>query len=327
MNNEVILSIIIPMYNSEQTIRKCIDSVNIGMEVEILLIDDGSIDNTREICESYMRSCPNLRYYYQNNKGPGAARNKGIHLAKGKYVMFVDSDDFIESKQLKNILDTYLYQHHDLLYFNFRQVDDKGNLIKSYKLNAFSNLKTIQLINNTLSWRLPWGQFKIIRRGLLEDGDITFNENSNESEELILTISCLEQSSQVIFIDSIVYNYVKREGSLSTSHDAFSLYNKRYNMINLLKKEYTGKYDDGVVNYEFASIVQFLKLFAEQNISYKVFKKKVEIGSILKKVDIRYLDKRYRYIYYAMKFKLDRFIFLLFKLRRRYYSGKCSEKI
>ena len=94
-----VLSIIIPIYNAEEYLEECLESV-INQEVpfdeyEIICIDDGSTDNSNSILEKYNKIIDNLTVFYQNNNGVSSARNKGIKLAKGDYIWFVDADDFI----------------------------------------------------------------------------------------------------------------------------------------------------------------------------------------------------------------------------------------
>ena len=92
------ISIIVPMYNSEKTIQRCLDSIILQNypNIEILVIDDGSSDKSAEIIKSYLKGKVNIKYFYQRNKGVSAARNLGINRSTGAYVMFVDSDDYIE---------------------------------------------------------------------------------------------------------------------------------------------------------------------------------------------------------------------------------------
>ena len=102
----MLLSVIIPAYNCEKTVRKCIDSIiNQNMDrIEIIAVDDGSADNTLEVLESIAVIHNTVKIIRQKNSGVSAARNKGLENATGKYVMFVDSDDKLVSHSLKKVL-------------------------------------------------------------------------------------------------------------------------------------------------------------------------------------------------------------------------------
>ena len=105
---EILLSIIIPVYNSDRYIRKCIDSILISYirSCEIIIIDDGSTDSTLSICMNYAQNNPNIIVKHQKNKGVSEARNRGIEIATGKYLMFVDSDDFIDNNIIPSLINS-----------------------------------------------------------------------------------------------------------------------------------------------------------------------------------------------------------------------------
>ena len=98
--NEIdLISVIIPVYNVEKTLKRCVDSVleQSYVNIEIILVDDGSTDRSTEICERYAENFSNIRVLHQENSGPSEARNNGVKIAKGEYIIFLDSDDWWES--------------------------------------------------------------------------------------------------------------------------------------------------------------------------------------------------------------------------------------
>ena len=130
---DLFLSIIVPVYNVERFIRQCIDSLieqNLSVnEYEIVIIDDGSPDGCGEICDSYAVRYQNIRVIHQNNMGLGAARNIGIEEAKGDYIPFVDSDDFLVPNVLRELINQTKKQNLDILRFNYCNVDELGQII------------------------------------------------------------------------------------------------------------------------------------------------------------------------------------------------------
>ena len=133
------LSVIIPIYGVEQYLRKCVDSVlNQDMpssEYEIILVDDGSPDGCPQICDEYAlksresrvksQEYPSIRAVHQENGGLSAARNSGIEVARGEYVMFVDSDDYIEPNLLGELIVQVERDNLDVLRYDFRNVNEQ----------------------------------------------------------------------------------------------------------------------------------------------------------------------------------------------------------
>lgn len=127
------LSIIVPIYNVEQYLRKCVDSLLAqdmpSSEYEIILVDDGSPDECPTISDQYAAKCDNVYVVHRENGGISAARNSGIEVAKGKYIMFVDSDDYIEPNVLGALMSQVEHEQLDVLRFdyqNVRLVKDEG---------------------------------------------------------------------------------------------------------------------------------------------------------------------------------------------------------
>lgn len=149
MKENMRLSIIIPVYNAEKYIKNCLDSLlrqNVG-GIEILCIDDGSTDFTAKIIKTYVEKYPFIKYYYKDNGGQSSARNYGIDKARGCYLWFVDSDDYIADNTIEQLLQ-YTSSVPDVLTFGIKEVtksdccqSEKNNLIKHYTSGkeCFSN--------------------------------------------------------------------------------------------------------------------------------------------------------------------------------------------
>ncbi len=125
MNSTFLFSFIIPVYNAAATLKRCLDSIlaRTTPDYEIILINDSSTDSSLEICEEYAAKYPQVSVYTYPNAGAGAARNRGLEKAQGKYILFCDSDDWYNSKELNKLLDTADEQMKDtdLLCFDFRR--------------------------------------------------------------------------------------------------------------------------------------------------------------------------------------------------------------
>lgn len=298
------------------------DSIRLRHPVEAIVVDDGSIDHSSRICAEYCDKSSIFKYMYQKNGGPGSARNRGIVHALGEYIMFLDSDDFIDCDALDVLLDSILVTKPDLIYYDFDQIDEKGHILRQHRFKNFTHMKKEELITSTLSWKLPWGQFKIIKRELITNNSIRFDEDKKDSEELIFTVTCLELARTILFSEQVVYKYVKRYNSLSTAHDAVSLFHSRQAIIAMLNDRYGYKFSTGVVNYSLVSHIQILKLLAEQSKGiegYKFYKSmmKSKVNGLLKKANPAYLEYRYQILYRMLILRIDFLLYCAFRWNKR----------
>jgi len=234
------LSIIVPIYNVESYLRKCIDSLlnqDIG-NYEIILVDDGSTDNSGAICDEYAsaslssfhHSIIPIRVIHQDNAGLSAARNSGIEVAQGEYIMFVDSDDYIEPNVLGGLLAHVERDNLDVLRFRFQNVNENYEVFNPYKYdhskdNDYSEEVTdgVSFLNQRMGTQCYVTQF-IIRRDLL----VTSEEVRGKSEDCLFTPGIyfedtdwtprmLCRAKRVASSNTIVYNYLRRTGSITNA--------------------------------------------------------------------------------------------------------------
>jgi len=127
----MLISIIVPSYNVEKYLMRCLESINNQTfdDYEVILIDDGSTDSTGDICEQYCMNHPKFRVVHKQNEGLGYARNTGLEYAKGEYICFIDSDDYIEKDMLKNLYECLKANNADTCIGGFKRVfsDRTGN--------------------------------------------------------------------------------------------------------------------------------------------------------------------------------------------------------
>ncbi|MDO5971189.1 glycosyltransferase [Flavivirga aquimarina] len=234
------LSVIIPVYNVEKYIRTCLDSIlNQGLEpsdYEIILINDGSKDNSVSIIKTYLENCPNMALYNQKNKGLGATRNEGIKLAKGDYIYFIDSDDYLAKNVLKTIL-LHGYKYDlDVITFNstvtplFDLDESNTNNDEAFSLNTMHGIDYIGHVGfrNEAWWY-------IIKRGYLSEIGITFVEG-RFLEDAIFTASLLIKSKTIAHIPIDAHRYFKRENSIMTSKSSSNKLKMIYDMEDVVIK-------------------------------------------------------------------------------------------
>lgn len=207
MNN---LAIIIPGYNCEQFVKKCLDSIIMQeySDFIVFFIDDGSTDNTAEIVKSY--DDERISYHWQENFGVSSARNRGIMLAENyKYIVFVDADDWMEPKYLESLLsDT----NADFVFCDWNEYKRKGDSMEivSTKVNKdFSEeTQTEDVINHFLRSRSggsPWG--KLFKNEIIRKHGIRFIEGLPYAEDYLFNLTYLKYASSIFYIPVPLYAY------------------------------------------------------------------------------------------------------------------------
>ena len=129
-NKNPIVSIIVPVYNTEKYLERCIVSLRQQTlnSIEIILIDDGSSDNSGNICDDYASKDDRIKVIHKRNEGQGLARNSGLELSEGKYVLFVDSDDYIETDTCEKLVSIIELENADLCSFGYRIETKEGRI-------------------------------------------------------------------------------------------------------------------------------------------------------------------------------------------------------
>lgn len=216
------LSIIIPVYNVEKYLAKCLDSVLVGnaFSGQVVCVNDGSTDNSLTILEQYAKLYPNVEVITQQNAGLSAARNVGLKAAKGEYVCFLDSDDYWEPNILEGLMTQIEQDNLDVLRFKYQNVNDKYEVFNPYKSdpfkgNDYSGVPTdgVSFLNSRFGTACYAVMF-IIRRELLRD--CLFTEGIY-FEDTDWTPRMLSKAVRVASTSTIVYNYLIREGSITNA--------------------------------------------------------------------------------------------------------------
>ena len=218
MNNDLI-SIIVPIYNSEAYLEKCINSIILQTykNWELLLINDGSIDHCKEICNSYAEVDRRIKVFHKENEGVSTARNIGIDNAKGKWIAFIDSDDFVREKYLENLL-SHTSDNVDLVISYaewFYNDTSKKNLYPS-KLVQEDRFYLIFTENGIHYYTAPWS--KLFRLDLINEIKLRFDCNIHCGEDLIFFISYMLKAKSIYISSDTDYCYnVETPGSLVKS--------------------------------------------------------------------------------------------------------------
>lgn len=231
------LSIIIPVYNVEKYLAKCLDSVLVGNAFtgQIICVNDGSTDNSLTILEQYAKQYPNVEIITQPNAGLSAARNAGISAARGEYVCFLDSDDYWEPNALNGLLEQIERDNLDVLRFKYQNVNEKYEIYLPYKRdnrldNDYSEEPTdgVSFLNERMNMQCYAVMF-IVKRDLIYSNQSSVVSDQYLGETNILftpgiyfedtdwTPRMLVKAKRVASTETVVYNYLMREGSITNA--------------------------------------------------------------------------------------------------------------
>ena len=224
------LSIIVPVFNTEKYVSECIDSIvkQDMSECELLVIDDGSTDNSLKICDLFAQKHKNIEVIHTKNRGVSSARNIGIAKASGDYIWFVDSDDILESKAIKIIRDNY-EKKYDMLAFGINEFDKKNCQSRIYEPGEIDGETAISRViaDNDLRGYLFNKVFKL---DIIKKNNIRFDENIKTCEDLLFCVEYLKHAKKISVLKDVLYNYRQRRGgaihsglnaSQATALDAF----------------------------------------------------------------------------------------------------------
>ena len=211
------LSVIIPAYNVEKYIERCINSVlnQYLKNIEIIVIDDGSKDKTSDICLKISENNKNIIYKKVQNGGCSTARNLGISMAKGKYIAFLDSDDWVDSDMYINMIEEAEKNQADIVICGFKKLDENKNLLSTVKIPKRNNKN--EYIDCTTEWfASPCN--KIYKRDLLEKNNIRFLLNIYTGEDMFFNFISFFYSKNIISLDEPYYNYFMNQNSVSNNY-------------------------------------------------------------------------------------------------------------
>lgn len=213
------ISVIVPIYNVEKYLSRCIDSIlnQSFTDLEIILVDDGSTDNCGKICDKYKLIDDRIKVIHKKNGGLSDARNAGITVAKGKYLMFVDSDDFIDNDMCKILLDKMEKYKVDIVscnfFFNYSNGIRKINNQSIKTLTVLNNLETVKayFCNYSVDLNVVWN--KLYKKELFTKYNIIFPKDYIHEDNFII-YKLYYYAKKICIINDILYFYEQRDNSI-----------------------------------------------------------------------------------------------------------------
>jgi glycosyltransferase involved in cell wall biosynthesis len=209
MKQEPKISVIIPVYNGEKYLRRCVDSIldQTFRDVEILLMNDGSTDNSLDLLQTYEKQHPQIiKVFSHDNMGVAKTRNVGIQYAQAKYILFLDQDDFLDRDYCETYFNAIESGGHDIVIGGYRRPDATGRIVKKLTPRDTPFYKYKMMV--------AWA--KIHRTDFLIDNDITFFDNSI-GEDIIFTLREISATEKIKIIPYSGYNWFFNEESVSNT--------------------------------------------------------------------------------------------------------------
>lgn len=218
-------SLILPCYNVEQYVERCVQSIlsQEFSDYEIILVDDGSTDQTPIICDALAEKHSCIRVLHQENGDPSSARNAGLNVAQGRYVWFIDSDDWIEAGALRSLYEASAETNPDVLKFDYSRIEDVSHRViceVESGLHTGGELEKLRRMGYCAQRGYGMsGCMHVYRREMLEEHHIRFvSERKIGSEDVLFTIQVLFHAQSLYMLHQPFYNYERRNGSLSQSY-------------------------------------------------------------------------------------------------------------
>lgn len=206
---EPLISVIVPVYNVEPYLRKCVDSIlnQTYRNLEVILVDDGSSDGCPAICDEYAAMDHRVQVIHKENGGLSDARNAGLGAVTGEYVTFVDSDDWIEQNHISSLYEMIRGKHKQIIAISdIRRIDEKGNTIAIFGKHGTEHIAMEPIFGYV------WN--KLYSAHLLQDA---FFDDVRYVEDLPFNLQLLQKNTEYVFTGKCTYCYLLRENSILTS--------------------------------------------------------------------------------------------------------------
>ena len=297
------ISIIIPVYNAEKYLRRCIDSIlnqEILCDFEVLLINDGSSDGSIDICEEYAENFSNVKIFTQVNQGPSAARNHGIEKSVGEFITFVDSDDFVTDDYFK-ILEELFVKDNDLIVFGYKTKSSSSDWVFGDEKNIYFDRENIlklfrSTVNSSQILWYPWN--KLYKKEIIDKHKIRFSEKIKIGEDTIFNLNYLFYCNNIYLLKHKLYNYIDNDTSLTQTktYRGFLLnnmenhYSERVKIHNRSIQIQGEEYDRDIAKYYIEHIFLWLLNNAKKSENYLI-----ELTRIRESIIYNKIFKNYKY--------------------------------
>ena len=311
------VSIIVPVYNVEEYLKKCLDSLiyQTYKDIELIIVNDGTKDSSQKIIDKYKKKYPSIiKSYIKENGGLASARNYGIDKSNGDYVMFVDSDDYVDTFMVEKLVDVVKQKNSDIVVCNFYRVEN----------DTFKEMKTFNIISDnihkTYILNCCGACWQLIKKDLLIDNNLRFLEH-HYYEDIAIIPSLGMYAKRIDYINDYLYYYMIRKGSIMNQTEYKSSLEDIFDSLDTLKYEFikNNKYDLYKEEIENLYIVHLLHA---ASLRFFKFKKYDQLDKIINIITINFpnwyknkyfknSDLKYKIVcklFYKKRYKLLKYI-------------------
>jgi len=213
------ISVIVPIYNVEKYLEKCIDSIltQTFVDFECILIDDGSSDNSPTICDEYAKKDDRIKVIHKENGGVSSARNAGLEIAQGEWVTFIDSDDWVEKNYFDILYNNAIKANCDLSLCGINIINEKNGFVKKPKVFPIMVFDRISAKKEFFRGHLfaVYTVCKLVKQKYIYENNITFDTNLKACEDGLFWFEIIDKTDKVLYDSTPCYNYVRNANSSS----------------------------------------------------------------------------------------------------------------
>ncbi len=301
------VSIIVPVYNVEKYLRRCLDSIinQTYQDIEIIVVDDGSTDASKHICDEYAKIDSRISVIHKENGGVSSARNVGLARSNGEWVLFVDADDYLPNDALSFYISVVETVEVDMVLGSYVELNTNNDIIKSdsrvfeKQISMLDSLLLFYKSDTNLFQGYIWN--RLMRRSIITKNKLEFNESIFFKEDGLFAVQYMVNCGQPCFYSSkIVYNYLKHDNSsmfqynTSFSHKYLTNLDARILCLMSIKRRYNDK--------ELINRAKYAILFFYNQALYRMNKAKIKNFKL--RIKLRYKVINSLGLPYYLRYKL-----------------------
>lgn len=223
---KILVSVIIPIYNAEQYLQECLDSVinQTYKHLEIILINDGSTDRSADIAQEYATKDSRIRYFTQENKGGGAARNAGLDRANGEYVLIFDADDYMRPFAIESLVKIALESKSQIVIAQSEELKEglispMGWALRMDLVPQNTSFNYKDLGDNIFGFCIGWAWDKLYKRDFIESYALRFENIKSPTDDLYFVLIGIVRADSISICDRVLFTHRKHSTSLESSRD------------------------------------------------------------------------------------------------------------
>lgn len=290
------ISVIVPIYKVEDYLHRCVDSIinQTYTNLEIILVDDGSPDNCSRICDEYAKKDSRIRVIHKKNGGLSDARNAGIDIATGEYIMFIDSDDFVDREMMKSMMRNMIHNNVDMVVCNIKYIYEDKEVVKYNQadriLDRYEAME--EYLRDGVVQAVAWN--KLYKKSLISDMRYKVGK-TNEDE--FFTYKVVDKTDKIYYNSRPFYNYIQRDSSIMGKYSINRLdgVEASYERLNFIKERYPDLYEKEKKTFINLCIYSYQMILKEPNLDKNKQGRKI-LNNYTKKIKFNKTElKNYSY--------------------------------